>query len=193
MENKEKLELKYLAPYFPYGLKVVHIDYDYSEFMAKKIVELIYLAKDCVGFDNGSDYYFSPDEMDDYNPTVKPVFRPMSDLYEPILPEGKIPIIELAKIGCGNSDDCEWVVKEYKPNFELSKPYMIAYYEKYGISFYWMQDGFFTNCIDVDKKYDCSYIVYQRTLFEKLFFWHFDVFDLHSKGLCVYESEVENL
>lgn len=94
----DKLELKHIAGYLPYGLKVEHIDYDYSDKVGKKIVEVVFLAKDCIGFNDGADYYFHPEDIDDYNPIVKPLLRPMSDLYKPCLDGGKIPIEIIGKI-----------------------------------------------------------------------------------------------
>lgn len=87
---KEQLELKDIACYLPYGLQVYTEYYD--------------VIADVVGIKDNSylcSYYTKSKggEFDEICITKgKPILRPMSDLYKPCLPEGKIPIVELAKI-----------------------------------------------------------------------------------------------
>jgi hypothetical protein len=82
----EKLELKYLAPYLPYGLKIMYNG---------RIVEI-----DAIGSD-----YVLTDESFQYNVSfqyVRPVLRPMSDLVKNISVNGvKITPIESMFLPCG--------------------------------------------------------------------------------------------
>lgn len=90
-KEMKQLELKHIAPYLPYGLKVKHesIDEDVTE-----ICNLESLSLDCITFDNGCDYYFEDSDYD--NPIIKPLLRPLSDLYKDI--DGEVGIVELAKM-----------------------------------------------------------------------------------------------
>lgn len=51
-----KLELKHLAPYLPYGLKVQHTEYGENDTIIIDEVESI--NKECITFKRGCDYYF---------------------------------------------------------------------------------------------------------------------------------------
>lgn len=73
-----KLELKHLAPYLPYGLKGV------SYYNGKPLIREV-TVNNVLAYVNG--------EI-----TAKIALRPLSDLVKPCLPEGKIPIVELLKL-----------------------------------------------------------------------------------------------
>lgn len=79
------LELKDIAGYLPYGLKV----YDIEE----KDIGIIDILK--------LEHATTELKFALNNKYVKPLLKPMSDLTKPILEGGKIPIVELAKICTG--------------------------------------------------------------------------------------------
>lgn len=180
----QKLELKHIAGYLPYGLKVEHIDYDYSDKVENKVVDVIFLAKDCIGFSDGADYYFHPEDMDDYNPSIKPLIRPMSDLYKPCLEDGKIPIVELAKIAGNHFTD-------YKIS-NITKPHSdificgVKWYDEGDECYYvfgWDDvNGFGFHNYDTKE---ILFVPHQIQLFEKLYQWHFDIHGLIEKNLAL--------
>lgn len=119
MENDIKLELKHIASYLPYGLKVQYIGIvngcELKEW-ENKCVNDACLSHPCpeieiapkVGFikkieftKNGSCSYLIGNKVGKLyyglSNEVKPILRPMSDLKKP-LPDGTIPIVELAKL-----------------------------------------------------------------------------------------------
>lgn len=85
----EKLQIKHIAPYLPYGLKC-QIDLGQNEI----------IVTDSWGLKTGSDYpasYYNEGKR--YGlmlSQIKPLLRPLSDLYKEI--DGKIGIVELAKM-----------------------------------------------------------------------------------------------
>jgi hypothetical protein len=72
-----KLELKHLAPYLPYELKVVHTNYIEFGKVVEKVDTLTGLYKDCCTFDLGADWYFNTDENDC---SIKPILVPLKEL-----------------------------------------------------------------------------------------------------------------
>lgn len=164
----KKLEIKHIAPYLPYGLKVQHesIDEDVTE-----ICNIESLSLDCVTFDNGCDFYFDDSEYD--NPIIKPLLRPLSDLYKEI--NGVVGIIELAKI--------EHPCSAY--HILRSKVVEVAGDNQSSMSFkYDLEDNYFINSnFDCDDEY--YPIMYQLDLFTYLFHHHYDIFGLIDKGLAI--------
>jgi len=88
-----KLELKHIAGYLPYGLKVYDEESGDIELLTGLNTFSIVNNKPTLNFDpkyiNASSFFY----IEQY----KPILRPMSDLIKP-LEDGKIPIVELAKI-----------------------------------------------------------------------------------------------
>lgn len=120
----EKLELKDIVGYFPYGLKAVKngVDLrvglgviDYWDGSGNKDEE-ISISNTEVG------YYLSGIE------NCKPILRPMSDLVKP-LPDGTIPIVEMwsRNLFGYNSDKkpipsefmCEWTLSDLMENISF--------------------------------------------------------------------------
>lgn len=137
-----KLELKHLAPYLPYGLKIQTIglyeDEPYFIMSTRyKIKEI--LIHDVIEY---QDKYF------------KPILRPLSDLTKEIEHNGEkfVPLNEIK-------------------NLELYSHYELEDFVRNNFSY-----G------NIDS------LSYQ--LLNQLLEWHFDVFDLHSKGLCIYYNEL---
>ena len=164
----EKLELKHIAPYLPYGLKARCDDETY------RLAE-----KDRIGV---IDYWDGEVEKISISPIdkngyflcnineCKPILRPMSDLYKPILPQNHIPIIELAKIAYANCYPFEL------ENNKLKITNGGFYY------FYWGENSFITI-----YRFDGvgRVVPNQLELFQYLFQHHFDVFGLIDKGIAI--------
>ena len=94
MTMERKLELKEFIGYIPYGLIGIY-----------KSVKEPQQGFRCL---NGRIVYY-------INDNIKPILRPLSDLYRTITHNGEkiIPILKLAKILV----DTNWKYKEYKMNF----------------------------------------------------------------------------
>ena len=74
-----KLELKHLASYLTYGLKVKHTTF-YENGKTKTIIDdLQSLSKECASFEDWMDYYFY-DPLDN-ECEVKPILFPLSEYY----------------------------------------------------------------------------------------------------------------
>ena len=144
-----KLELKHLSPYLPYGLNL-------------KINTPIGTSNRVLELDCGHDFNLHLSEGN-----VKPILRPLSDLYKNIDINGEniIPVIELANI---NFPRHAWVIVD-KWQFIKTKAG--------GYTFEW-DDGY--EC----WLFDGSSQMNQVALHYKLLEWHFDVFGLIEKGLA---------
>jgi len=84
--NMNKIELKHLAPYSPYGLKVQHTEYIEFGKSVQRTCELSGIFTDCCTFINGSDWYFNTEENDC---DIKPILRNLSDLTKEIEVNGE--------------------------------------------------------------------------------------------------------
>ena len=166
-----KLELKHLAPYLPYKLNVVI----YEGWPAECIKTLMGI----------SFVKILTIRVNHYNTTTqarrfKLILRPLSDSTKEIEVNGKkfVPMVELSKIIHNNTklvtysvmDNlgyygilCDWGI-----NFETN----LIYYQEIK-SWY----------VKVNGKVCTQYDTYN--LFQKLFEWHFDVFNLIPEGLAV--------
>ena len=90
-----KLEIKHLAPYLPYGLKVQHTEFDSGE-SKTGIASIHSISIEDISFEGlFCDYYF-----DDPEPEceIKPILRPLSDLTKEIEYGGEIQPIAVALI-----------------------------------------------------------------------------------------------
>lgn len=161
----EKLELKHLAPYLPYGLKVIYtgelddngnrLDGDYiqiGEIAKIGSVEFRYINPIYwLDFKRG---YFG---INSHN--FKTILRPLSDLTKEIEHDGEkfVPKEKLRVLsGAFNPDE------DFKNTFTIHISDNIVI-------------GFKATCMYVD----------QFKLFQKLLEWHFDIFGLIEKGLAV--------
>jgi hypothetical protein len=86
-----KLEIKHLAPYLPYFLKVQHTTFIEFGKTAERVDYLDCLSSECATFDSYMDYYF---DVDDNECEIKPILRPLSDLTKEIEHNGEkfVPI-----------------------------------------------------------------------------------------------------
>jgi len=86
----EKLELKHLAPYLPFKLHVLTC----TNIESNPVIEEMTIS-------------YLQDMLE--NPIgEKPILRPLSDFGNPCLSDGKVPIMELAKIGDRRSFPAWW-------------------------------------------------------------------------------------
>lgn len=170
-----KLGLKHIASYFPYGLKVHHTDLDEEVTIT---TEIVMLSQDCIGFNDGCDYYFNPQDMDESNPIVKPILRPLSDLTKEI--DGVVGIVELAKIAA-EYWGVDFDVDKISPfgNGVLSKDGHEFGFT--GLEFYFLDDE------------EGSIEINQLTYFEYLFAHHYDVHGLIEQGLAVDKESILKL
>jgi hypothetical protein len=91
-----KLEIKHLAPYLPYGLKVQHTTFVEFGKTIERIQTLECLSDECATFPSGMDYYFD----DENECEIKPLLRPLSDLTKEIEHNGErfVPIEKLKEM-----------------------------------------------------------------------------------------------
>ncbi|NDV77881.1 hypothetical protein [Dysgonomonas sp. 511] len=185
----KELELKDIAGYLPYGLKVNSKDdndigtitgIDLSNIIKVKYRELT----------------FSETIFD-----IKPILRPMSDLYKPSLPDGKIPIVELFEMYETREFDTD---KKYSVVFNA--PIISCEWEVYDTIK--KEEGVLRFLRKTSNMGDlvCSFrydpelrrfsmhddtnrkplgIAYQIDLFNYLFENHFDIYGLIEQGLAI--------
>lgn len=72
-----ELEIKHIAPYLPYGLNVLHIQYISFGKSVERIDVLNGVSNDCCTFNIGCDWYFDTKENDC---TIKPILLPLESL-----------------------------------------------------------------------------------------------------------------
>lgn len=180
-----KLELKYLAPYLPYGLKVQtswSID-GFGGLCTSKVVGLYrdeLLLEPHTILHKHIPYRISIDRTSLDDPDTKPILLPMSSLYTE-MEDGTVPIVELAKI--------EHSCSVY--HILRNKVVEVAGDNQDSMSFkYDLDDNYFIN-----SNFDCDYeyypIMYQLDLFTYLFSNHFDVWNLIDKGLALDKTKIK--
>lgn len=168
----EKLELKYLASYLPYELKMVNYNKSYfSKLLSLSIDNDI----DIIPIDETWDY----ENHRSYNLYYKgelqffPILRPLSNLSKEIEHNGEkfIPLVELLKIKHNG-----WYKKHNGTRYgEISVDENKSWFE------------FQANLSVTVRFYGGNSLFYfpEYWIMEKLFNWHFDVFELIPKGLAV--------
>lgn len=175
-----KLEyLQKLNPYLPYDLVVMSGDsYDTDDRLEHKGVMTYGHSSD----DNSRSKDFSITEiafsennivtrLGVIKRRVKPVLKPLSDLYKEI--DGEVGIVEIFRMfgiyhenicvtNCGlkYNDGAEWLLFDWSYSAQ---------------SFIDSDGGIYLNMESITY----------------LFQHHYDVYDLHSKGLCIYENEIK--
>lgn len=173
-----KLELKHLAPYLPYGLKVklLRKEYEglYSEFSFRPYLDYPLGIK----INNDTIYAAMLSE-------IKPILRPLSDLTKEIEHNGEkfVPMFELLKMAVDEKD-----YNEGSFNSEILHSFNVLN----GFA----AEAFYTDCRFVIRYYNdnMSFSLFEPQgvdlhcgfrYIERLFEWHFDVFGLIYAGLAI--------
>lgn len=183
-----KLELKHLAPYLPYGLEIRSSEGS-TKIMGYKVVngERIYQLDTN---DDSGDFAF-----DD---PIKPILRPLSDLTKEIDVNGEkfIPLVKLFyMLDSSNYVDFDGeITSDYELSIDDGWNHCLQFtYGENELCFSYGEDSFMlvvANTFNNMQSMDAQFVTRQLELFNKLFEWHFDVFDLHSKNLCIYYDEL---
>ena len=131
MTNQEKLEA--FAPYLPYGLNFYHKRMDGEPTPIYMLVAIQFTGDDLdLQFGDGIDpenVTWESDlvpkiQIDGFESWIKPIFRPLSDLYKPCLECGKVPIVELGNmLGFHN-------LERYEDNKVVEYGWTSGYYEE---------------------------------------------------------------
>lgn len=164
----EKLELKHIAPYLPYGVKCEILNYK-SDYVGEQygIITGYYW------YAGEPHYMFKDRNVAGKDSTLfKPFLRPLSQLTQEIEHNGEkfTPIVELLKI-------------KYKDKLveDKNSRYNDIEYSNEGYARAWFKIRAQLNIMIPDFNIDqLPYF-----LFQKLIEWHFDVFGLIDKGLAV--------
>lgn len=172
-----KLELKDLAPYLPYGIKVNLCDLQGELKYENRAIRSFDIRMGFKDFnlvcERSRVYYLD---------SIKPILRPLSDLNKNIEineRQSTIPMIKLATIAFPKSIKFE-IIKDY---VSLGQEYSF-HFNKNELSFECMQ-GYNGKKWNID-----CYVPNQFELFQYLFKWHFDVFGLIEKDLAINKNEL---
>ena len=171
MENK--LELKHLAPYLPYGIKIkTNHGWEYLESLSSEFINI------------GNEDFYEFHE-------IKPYLRPLSNLIKEIEHNGEkfVPIIELFRMIYKEiyDVDFEMPIKDFQmfnepffPSVKVSEKVEVTKAEyNYGFSIEYPNRFCFT--VNGDEL-----VFNQLNLLDKLSEWHFDwKFGLIEKGLAI--------
>ena len=176
MKKQTILQLSDIACCLPYGLKV----------QSKEDGKIFILC----GLNSETDIIRMKSQNFTWSESIhaiQPLLRPMSDLYKPCLEDGKIPIVELAKLEISGSrrygtpqfgyEVCEnaWGQKWLKYN-----PYLM--HGAFGFSFCHISKSFKKHECRDDKACEVSD---QYLLFQKICEWHFDINGLIERKLAI--------
>lgn len=167
----EKLEIKHIAPYLPYGLK-------YQGYYGG--VSTMRDIKHIRDYNEQTDEYTPNIQVDGYTiEFIKPLLHPLSDLYKEI--DGKVGIVELAKIHDPDFDDTEDVT--VTPLTGWSTMGHVDYWNNDGIEcrFGWF-NSFQAGYINPTRH---RFVSNQLDLYTYLFQHHYDVYSLIDKGLAI--------
>lgn len=182
----EKLKLSHISPYLPYGLKCQIIETGNNrKIISVNANESVVLA------------------ADDLNPFsyprckqitgIKPLLRPLSDLYKEI--DGEVGIVELAKIAGCNIDLNKLPINEIETvnivkNYEVEFKYSSGYYR-----YFIFRNGSFYYKTGHERRYGQDYEPLpqsnQLDLFIYLFQHHYDVWNLIGQNLAIDKNTIE--
>lgn len=169
----EKLELKHLSPYLPYGVKVSLID-QYGDLEPDLILEIESLGQDYADLSKGFN------TMSIHG--IKPILRPLSDLTKEIEHNGEkfVPIQELFQIAYEDiyTHRFEGVFDE--DDLLKERLALKASEEKWNYGFTVELPNQFLMTANGDPL-----TIPNFTMYQKLFEWHFDVFGLLDAGLAI--------
>jgi len=188
-----KLELKHLAPYLPYKLRIQGENYG-------QIGILSLLSEASVNIEGRNNTYGMWADIDD----IKPILRPMSDLTKEtqIKEEILTPLVRLLELKEKNSFSndnllksisqgysvkvIECSTKEYSGFNEHKISYPIETSNMGTLVYSFGYSERFSRFRQRDETYSKPLGVgYQKQLFEQLYEWHFDLNNLIPSGLAV--------
>jgi hypothetical protein len=200
------LELKHLAPYLPYGLKVEYLFTTINGDVEERKALLI-------GINIRKEYFDIQLERIDKNgkllintfnengKNIKPILRPLSDLTKEIEVNGEkfVPIVKLLEYQETNyfDDDKTHLIKPIlkvisveEQEYRKSKLAMVKYLvETTNMGDLVYSFAYSTNLRRFLSRNESQKrplgTAYQLDMFNKLFEWHFDVFGLIDKGLAI--------
>lgn len=160
------MELKELKGYLGYGVLV------YDEKQESKTDRIIGVFRDHLDFEN-----WSPINTQIHN--YKIVLHPLSDLTNPCLEGGKIPIVELANLEFKDCDCDECPVNIISEDeFELR----CAHIESWCDLVFHKKINSFSKWIDGEGICPCENYL---DIIEKLYEWHFDIHGLIERGEAI--------
>ena len=158
-----KLELKHIVGYLPYGLKMTRNGKNFG------ILYALYnkYNKAEINFEFGNDRY----DIED----LKPALRPMSDLHKEI--EGVVHIVEMARMAASNIVHIDEVMSQawrdgfWKVDGRDKDEMLITF--GFGNREFWLSDK--GNMVLIDN----------LKLYEYLYQHHFDIHNLIEQGLAI--------
>lgn len=162
----EQLQLKDIACYLPYGLKL-----KYEE---SRIIWSIDPFADETNYDDEKLQLFHV-----FDEAAKPLLRPMSMLYKTIVHDGKeeVPIVVLAKMAVPEIGMTELVI----PKNDIHTPLLYCNNGHSTIEFYWHDNGCF-----IADGWECGQLdINQWKLMDYLASRLFDFRGLIEKGLAI--------
>lgn len=161
----EKLTIEHLAPYLPYSLRL-RVPEIHDKFECRLVI-----SNNTVSMLGG----LNISEAISHN--AKPVLRPLSDLTKPIAVEGYN----------------DW--KEFYPLKELTANEQdrkrIHHYGVRKILLGELADAYDKTGRVILPVWISNVGLNRYEVVKMLYRWHFDVFGLHSKGLCIYYNELK--
>jgi hypothetical protein len=127
-----------------------------------------------------------------YYREIKPILRPLSDLYKQMYMYGHdfIPLVELANIANGGSPYSSNIEFKMYDNQQIAhsndKVFMFNKDEK---SFYMEKENYDDN----NRPYhECLYVQNQSRLFDCMHSWKIDYFNLIERGIAIDANTLEN-
>lgn len=183
MNNIEKLELKHICGYLPYGLHgIIKTKGDSFEVELKSLHQYSIQTSPQI---HGYKYCQFTD--------IKLLLLPLSALTEP-LEDGTVPIVELAKMSNNNNSDCKYAYELKKQGvvvnyIEDGNAYVCDYFNYDENGFYIFSDNYkFSHDYASSSKEYCRN---QLQLFEYLFAHHFDIYGLIPANLAIDKRTVK--
>lgn len=168
----EKLELKHLCSYLPWGLEIIVDEYE-KTILFDTICGLT--DDEIIG------------ENDSYQFDVKPALLPLSALTEP-LEDGSVPIVELAKIAFGEIEVLDTTQKDglYAVKFiDEEEDTTVFSYNTNVCSF----QADYMDMEELERR--ITIVPRQLQLFEYLYQHHFDIHNRIPAGLAIDKRTVK--
>lgn len=168
----KKVEFKQLAPYLPYGVNFNGLRKGWANPDVNYTLTL-------------------EDLKNDKYEIIKPILRPIDDLHKEIECNGESfrPIVKLFQLGAFRKWDDTAFNYFTQLHIELQNGELMGKDKKTKFIFSF-ENGCF-NLLKREPRYEYCQLVNQLEMFQKLFEWHFDVFDLIPKGLAINKNTLQ--